>query len=198
MRQLIIVISVLISFSCSSDNNNIEQKRKGTKKKNLERQIDKSEDKLKAINFDQVKKLFFQFANENFQLEKTPVSDRIIESYTLSKPFSLSKSHEVTRVSTKEGDYLVDIIFYTYTSDAYNDALELIKQDSSNGQFIFGKDWDKIFGIDNTLIRINGGCRLSKQNWKNLVFKFFERIDSTYYINWKGYECNCGLPCKKM
>lgn len=167
MRQLTIIFSVLITFTCCKNDKNRDQRMVVKITNSIGNQLDKTKDKIEAINFDHVEKLFFQFAKGIFNLEKTPVSERMVDSYALSQPFRLSKFHEITRFSTKEGVYFFDLIFYTYTNNTYNEALELIEQAPSNGEFIFGKDWDRIFGIDN-------------------------------YLNWKGYECNCGLPCKKI
>lgn len=198
MRLLTFILIIVLNYSCNGFNSN---QQKQSQLKTEINELPKSEkiNKPNILSFDIIKKIFIECVSENYKSLKLKENEnkRVKKSYGLVKPFSLSTSYKVVRMIHDNEEVYINLILYLYENKEYKEALQMIENDPIKGEIMFGKNWDRIIGIDSKLIRVDSGCTLSEQNWNKIIHRFEERIEESYEISWDGYNCKCGSLCKK-
>lgn len=194
MKIILTLLCVISIFSCEIGNT---KNKNAFTAKEVKAQANKYTKKLTTTNNTVIKKLFADSFEKDFKINQSEIiSERIKKSYKLIKPFDKCKDIEVVRKTNEDGQYWMDLIIYEFKPGEIDEIKNYIVNDGLKGEIIFGKDWDYILNINNKFLRINSGCTLSKPNWKKLITSFIERLKDEFQVDWKGYSCDCGLPCK--
>ncbi len=197
-KLIIILCTSLFIFSCELNEKPITKISSAIK--NSETQEEVSEDITidKAgvdISFDSLQIILSTILGRDYDF-KSIEEDSPIKAMYLFKPFTESLDFHVVRaVDTNSSGKWVDLMLYEYDPASMEAVIREINNDNSQGELIFGKDWDRILGIGNNLIRINSGCTLSTGDWNEYISLFEKMVQSIDKITWFGYDCNCGLPC---
>jgi len=190
MKISLILLSVIFIFSCE-----MAKPKNGLIVEKADANVHSAPKNFKKFTNSDIKKLFDESFEEHFKKAHYVITERIKESYKLIKPFDLCEDLEIVRKANEDKKYWVDLIIYKFKPNEFNELKNYIINDNLKGEIIFGKDWDYILGIKNTLIRVNSGCTVSKQNWESAISSFTKKLKNEYEIDWDGYSCNCGLPC---
>lgn len=185
----IAILFYLVFYSCSELR---------TQEREEPKQILKENEEMEIISIDEIQQIFIQCAMDNLSFFRVTISDRVKRSYVSVEPLDACEKHHVVRVVNKKETKWIDLIIYEFENNEFDQAFSRVKPNSAQEEILFGKDWDKIFGVDNVLIRINGGCTVSQKEWTRLISEFYKNIDNTMTVYWKGIECKCGLPCWKL
>jgi len=196
MRLLTFILVVVLNYSCNEINPNQQKYSKIKTGKTVSSKSVK-QIQVSSLSIDLINKIFIESVDESHSFLENKINDRVKKSYRRIEPFSLSKSHEIVRMIQDGNEVWIDLIMYSYENKKYKEALQIIENDPMKGEIIFDKNWDRIIGIGSKLIRVNSGCTLSEQNWNRIINRFEVKIKESYKINWDGYKCKCGGPCKK-
>lgn len=147
------------------------------------------------VDFKKIRKLFENTLGDMYSFNEISEQDRVYQMYSI-RPFHTSKYFKLLRAWNNDNpNRWFDLVLYRFDVKSMEHLIECIKDDTHDHELVFGKDWDRVFGIGNNLLRINSGCATSRDDWEKNIMKFELSVTPIYETDWNGYSCKCGGPC---